>query len=295
MRRPRRTVLALVTVLLDLVVLAGAAHTAVRAYTVAPFDATGSDGRLTLLVLGSDSGPPRPGSPLAGRADGFHIVSLSVDRQHAAIVSFPRDSWVPVAGQGTTKVNSCLSTGPDPCVATAQSLTGIEMDGYVLTSFQGFERAVDAIGGVTIDVEQRLLDISSHSDLQPGVQMLNGQQALSYVRDRHSRPNGDLDRAESHARFMQAAHTTLVGQDPSLFRIHELIAIFHATSVTTLGAADQLRLAATVLRIPPENIVRKRLDASLGTVGSASVVFLTEGAEATLADLRADGMLDGNS
>ena len=292
----RRLVLALVTVVLDVVVLAGAAHTAVQAYVMAPFEGVGSDGRLTLLFMGSDSGPPRPGSPLSGRSDGLHIVSLSVDRTRVSIVSFPRDSWVAVAGQGTNKINACLATGPDACVATVQSLSGIEFDGYMLTSFQGFVRGVNAIGGVTVDVEQRLNDPGgAHSDLQAGVQTLNGDQALSYVRDRHSRPGGDLDRAESHAKFLKSAHAMLVGQQPSLFRIHQLVAILHATTVSTLSGADQLRLAATGLRIPSENVVYQRLGATLGTVGSASVVFLTDAADATLADLRADGILDGVS
>jgi hypothetical protein len=94
---------------------------------------------LTLLLLGSDEGPPRSTNPVPGRADGFQLLFVSPDRQHATFVSIPRDSYVPVAGRGTTRINACLVDGPSACVATVEHVFGVQVDGYLLTSMEGFK------------------------------------------------------------------------------------------------------------------------------------------------------------
>ncbi|HEV2786192.1 MAG TPA: LCP family protein [Solirubrobacteraceae bacterium] len=265
---------------------------AAERYLAAPFEGAGEDGRITFLFIGSDAGPPRPGSPLTdGRADGFHIVSLSKDRKKVNILSFPRDSYVPVAGQGTTKINSCLMNGPEAGVETAAALTSMEFDGYVLTTFKGFERGVNAMGGVEIDVEQRLSDSFSHSNLEPGVQVLDGQNALAYVRDRKSRPKGDLDRAESHARFLQATHAQLTSQGKSLGDVHRLMGILRATTVSNMSAGDMFRLADVALNIPPANVERLRIDSYADSAGSASIVRISDTGYAQIADIAEDGVI----
>ena len=290
--RLRRTLMALLAAFATAATVTSGALFAAERYLAAPFEGVGEDGRLTLLFLGSDAGPPRPGSPIEdARADGFHIVSVSQDRTKVSILSFPRDSYVPVAGQGTTKINSCLVNGPDSCVETAAGLTGIEFDGYMVTSFQGFVRGVNALGGVEVDVEIALNDSFSNSNLQPGLQVLDGDTALTYVRDRKSRPKGDLDRAEAHARFLQATHTQLTSQGNSLDDIHRLISILRATTLTDLSSSDLFRLANVALAIDPANVQRLRIDSSAGMAGSASVVYISDTGYAQIADIAEDGVI----
>ncbi len=250
------------------------------------------EGPYVLLVLGSDEGPPRNGHALTGRADGFHLLVVSPDHAHVSILSFPRDTWVSVPGLGNSKINGALTLGPDAAVATAEAVSGLEVDDWIVTSFNGFMTAVDLIGGVDIDVEQRLHDAASGSNFQAGRQVMTGSQALAYVRDRKSRPGGDLDRSESHARFIQATHAQLVAEAPSPARLAELVGYLVRSTESSIDTKRLFALAALAMQIPPENVARRRLDAQIGTAGAASVVRLTQTARATLQDVANNGLLD---
>ncbi len=277
--------LALVQVLLLSVgvLWASARHVAV------PLD---DDDAYVLLVLGSDEGPPRNGSGLSGRADGFHLLIVAPDRQHVSILSFPRDTWVSVPGLGNSKINGALTLGPDTAVATAEAVSGLHVDDWIVTTFNGFMTGVDLLGGVDIDVETRLRDAASGSDFQPGPQVLSGSKALAYVRDRKSRAGGDLDRSESHARFLQAIHSQLVAEAPSPARLAELVGHLVRSTESSISTTRLFALASMAMQIPPENVARRRLDAQIGTAGAASVVRLTGTARATLDNVLDNGMLD---
>lgn len=286
--RLRAAVLAAVVVA-ALVVATGLGLAAAARYLAAPVT---DDGLITLLVIGSDAGPPRGGSPLSGaRADGLHLVVVSADRQRASILDFQRDSYVPVPGKGTTKINACLNAGPDNCVATLEALVGIDIDHWFLTDFRGLAAGIDAIGGLHLDVEQRLSDPFSGTDLHPGPQLLNGGQALAYSRDRKSRAGGDKGRAAAHSRMLMSLHAQLTAEQPTVTRIAELVGNLRATTVSSAGTDETLRLAYLAMSIPPGNVRAEVADAVGGRAGSASVVFLTDGAHAQFADLRDDGVL----
>ncbi|HEX9765641.1 MAG TPA: LCP family protein [Nitriliruptorales bacterium] len=248
---------------------------------------TDSDGYV-LLVLGSDEGPPRGGSAMTGRADGFHLIVVSADHQHATIMSFPRDTWTSVPGLGNTKINAALTRGPENAVAAAERETGLQVDDWIVTGFDGLIMLVGSLGGVQIDVEQRLTHMSR---IEAGPQRLSGTTALSYLRDRKSRPGGDLDRAEAHGRFLAAVHQQIVTEGPGLDRLFEHVASLDSYTESSLSTTELLRLAAMALRIPPQNVQRVRLDGRIGTAGSASVVYLTDAARDVIEEVRVNGML----
>lgn len=285
----RRATVALLLVA-QLAILTVATATASRRFVSAPLD---GDDPYVLLVLGSDAGPPRSGSADTGRADGFHLVVLDGTREHVSILSFPRDSYVEIPGMGRTKINASLTRGPDTAVATAEKLTGIAVDDWIVTGFHGFIAAVDELGGVTVDVEERLYDpAGSSSDLQPGPQELDGWQALTYTRDRKSRSNGDFGRAESHARFLQALHRQIRAEGPDAARLVELVSTLRRHTATSIPADRLFRLAGLAVDIDPANVTRVNVPGRVGTAGAASVVRLTPEAEGLFADLREDGRLD---
>ncbi len=285
MRRLAIVVLALVEVL----VLSVGVLWATAPWSAVPLR---DEGPYVLLVLGSDEGPPREGSVLTGRADGFHLVVLSPERTHVSILSFPRDTWVHVPGLGQAKINASLMGGPDRAVATAEAVSGLEVDDWIVTSFNGFMTGVDLLGGVEVDVEGRLLDAAAGTDLAPGRQVLSGSQALAYARDRKSRPGGDLGRSEAHARFLQALHAQLHAEAPGPLRLAELVGHLVRTTESSLDTPRLFALAALAMQVPPERVGRVRLDARVGTAGSASVVRLTSRAQQTLDDVKGDGVLD---
>ncbi|MBW3619266.1 MAG: LCP family protein [Actinobacteria bacterium] len=288
----RRTrLLAVALAVVQVVVLGVASSTAARRWVAAPLD----DGdAYVLLVLGSDEGPPRGGSARSGRADGFHLLVVDARRTHVSILSFPRDSWVEVPGLGRTKINASLTRGPEAAVATAEGVTGLRVDDWILTGFHGLIAAVDELGGVTVDVEQRLYDpVGASSDLQPGTQVLDGWQALTYVRDRKSRPDGDIGRTASHARLLQSAHRQVRADGADAADVMRLVSLVRRHAETSVPAGRMVRLTALALTIPPEQVVRRVVPGQVGSAGAASVIHLTPAAEALFAQLRETGRLDG--
>ncbi len=289
MRRTLPRLLTFVPVAaVGLAVVASTAFAAVVGFLAAP---VGDDGLIALLALGSDGGPHRAGSPLSARADAIHLVVISSDRRHVSILDVPRDTYAPVPGRGRTKINACLNRGPQRCVQAVAGLTGIDIDAWFLTDFRGLQSAIDLYGGLRIDVEQRLRDPFSGTDLHPGPQLLGGGAALAYTRDRHSRPNGDVGRTASHSRVLMALHRQILDERPSVTRVAELVELLRRTTVSNATPDLQLRLAYLALTIPPENIRSAVLEGRSSSAGGAYVFVLTPAAQATIADVRADGVL----
>lgn len=243
---------------------------------------------LTLLLLGSDGGPPRTDQMLTARADGFQLLFVSGDRQHATFVSIPRDAYVPVAGRGTTRINACLNGGPEPCVATIEQEFGIGVDAYLLTSMDGFKFAVRDFGGLTVDVPTPVFD--GGADIpQAGVQQLTGSQALTYGRDRSNRPGGDFTRSQAQAEMLAIGHADLVAADVG--KVVETAAIVRRHTVTDLSGPQLIRLAFEALHLPPGNVERVLAEGTPTTIGGASVVSLSPRAYDVIRDAAADGRL----
>ncbi len=283
-----RIVAALLVV--QLAVLSSAVALAAERLVSGPLD---DDGVYALLVMGSDMGPPRGGSALHGRSDALHLLVVSPDRQYVSILDFPRDSWVPVRGIGRTKINAALTLGPDNAVATMEDLTGIHIDDWIVTGFQGFITALDEFGGVRVNVEQRLYDPrGSSSNLHPGEQKLTGWSALTYARDRHSRPNGDFGRSAAQSKVLIALHDQIQASHPSPVRVATLMSLLLRHSETSISASRLIRLTGLALTIPSDHIGHEIVSGRVGTAGAASVVRLTGTAYDQFADLKSDGVLE---
>lgn len=251
-----------------------------------------ADDRYVLLVMGSDQGPPRSGSVFDGRADAIQLVVVDEAHTHVSIVSIPRDSYVPVRGLGRTKINAMLTRGPENAVGTVEDLTGLDVDDWIVTSFNGFINTVTAFGGVNVNVEQRLYDPQgAHSDLQPGEQELGGRQALAYSRDRKSRSNGDFGRTAAQARMLRWAHRDLIRRVDSPTDLFTYLGALRGNSATSITPSQMTRLGWLALQIKPGNVAQQTLPGRAGTAGSASVVHLGGGAASIFAELRENGRL----
>jgi LCP family protein required for cell wall assembly len=147
------------------------------------------DKPINILLLGADS---RTKSD-PGRTDTMILVRLDPATKHIRLLSLPRDTRVTIPGHGVNKLNQASSgyyrdggTSLLVDTITTDLLPGLRIDYTVKTDFAGFAAIIDALGGVTIDVEERMLykAVDVLIDLQPGVQHLNGEQALGYARFR---------------------------------------------------------------------------------------------------------------
>ena len=247
---------------------------------------------LTLLLLGSDDGPPRGGDLREARADGFHLLFVSGDRQHATFVSIPRDSWVTVAGWGETRINACLNSGGQGCVDTVEAEFGIEVDGYLLTSMNGLKRAFDAFGRIRVDVATPLFN-GGQDIPETGPQKLTGSQTLTYARDRKNRSGGDFQRSRAQSEVLAIAHRDLA-EAASIERVIDAVTVLRRHTVTDLSGAELLRLGFEAMKLPPENVARELAPARLGQAGAASVVFLDSAAYELIEDASDDGRIDTN-
>lgn len=158
------------------------------------------DRSVNVVLIGSDSRDP---SAARGRSDALMIIHLAGDRRSAYIISFPRDMYVNIPGRGKNKINAAYSWGgPALTVATLEQLTGVRMDHVAQVNFTGFINLTNTLGGVTIDNPHAFS--AQGYDFPKGEITIQGKKALAFVQERHSLPNGDLDRAANQRRVVQA-------------------------------------------------------------------------------------------
>jgi LCP family protein required for cell wall assembly len=246
---------------------------------------------IFILLLGSDA---RPGQPVEGeRTDSIHILAINPAKHKATILGFPRDSFVPIPEHGTNKINSAMFYGgTELAVKTVEQLTGIKLDYWALTSFDGFQGMINSIGGLTVDVPFAMHDSYSKADFEPGVQQLDGGQALAFARDRHSLPEGDFGRSENQGRLMIASLMQFrkqFGKDPSV--LLSWLAGGLRNMQTDVPIDQLISLAFTASTVNPKHVVNVVAPGTTGSSGSQSIVDLTSQAHAMFDDLAKDGLL----
>ena len=141
---------------------------------------------VNILILGDDSAFDRPGGRVNGRTDIIIIFHLNLESGEGTIVTIPRDTWVSIPGHGDGKINGAHAFGGNELtVQTIEALSGLKIDNYIITDFDGFKPLIDLLGGVTIEVKENLSDSFSGCYLTAGVHHLNGEEALALSRNRH--------------------------------------------------------------------------------------------------------------
>ncbi|HEV8564748.1 MAG TPA: LCP family protein [Actinomycetota bacterium] len=250
---------------------------------------------IFILALGSDA---RPGTAIdRGLSDSIHIIAINLQKDRITVLGFPRDSYVPIPGYGSNKINSAMPRGgPELSIATVEALTGITMDYYVLTSFEGVQKAVDDVGGLDLDIPFPVHDSYSRADLEPGLQNLNGHDVLAFARARHALSSGDFGRSENQGRVLIAALGQLrkdFAKDPS--RMLTYIGAGMRNVQTSMSLDEVIDLAFTALGVNPKQVVNVVVPGTTGSVGTMSVVLISSAANGIYADLAKDGLLSKSS
>jgi LCP family protein required for cell wall assembly len=175
---------------------------------------------MNLLLVGNDSRASATEEELqalnteaneGSNTDTMILVHVPADGSKASFVSFPRDSYVQIPGYGWDKLNAAYAYGVQEAPAdasdaakqaagaqlliqTISSLTGLRIDHYAEVDLLGFFKLSSVVGGVEVNLCEAVQDDFSGVDLPAGVQTISGEQALSFVRQRHGLPRGDFDR-----------------------------------------------------------------------------------------------------
>jgi LCP family protein required for cell wall assembly len=202
-------------------------------------------GALNILVLGSDTRDPgRSNAEDPARSDTLMLLHVDADHRHAYVISIPRDTWVHVPaapdGNGDTmaKINAAYAWGGVPlAVQTVEEFTGVHVDHVVLVDFGGFQKVVDAMGGVDLTVDQTITSIfPPYRVFTAGRQHLNGNEALDYIRQRYQYDDGDLTR-EKHQQQLLAAMLDQAANAGTLTNLGRLDSLLRA--VTACLTVDQ--------------------------------------------------------
>lgn len=179
-----------------------------------------NDGRINILLLGA-AGQHKPGGNLT---DTVMVASIDTKNKKVALLSLPRDFYVPIAGTKTySKINSIykisLNEGEDINLIkeTVEKILDIPINYYLVINFDGFEKVIDNIGGINITNERDIYDTRypgpNYSyetfELSKGFHKLDGATALKYVRERHDDPDGDFGRAKRQQQVIQAVKNKL--------------------------------------------------------------------------------------
>ncbi|MGY2002824.1 LCP family protein [Blastococcus sp. SYSU DS1024] len=236
---------------------------------------------VTFLLVGSDTrSEGAQGVDPGGRSDAIMLARLSADRQHAQLISIPRDSWVEIPGHGMNKINASYAFGgPSLLVQTVEQLTRVRIDHYVAIDFEGLIQVTDDLGGVDVVVAETTQN--GPYTFTAGMNHLDGDQARWYLGQRYGLPGGDFDRVKRQQQYLRAMFDKLFSSEtftspPKLDAA--MLAITNAVSVDdTLSNADLVSLAYSMRDVTPGDVEFFTAPVmGLGTEGAASVVYLDD-------------------
>ncbi len=251
-----------------------------------PVTPTSGPPPLTFLLVGSDSRDPSGEGPPGDRSDVIMIMRITGDRERVQFISIPRDSWVPIPGYELNKINAAYAFGgPSLLIRTVEALTAIRIDHFAAVDFSGFKEITDALGGVDVQVAETTSN--GGVTFTAGLNHLNGEEALLYVRQRYDLPGGDLDRVQRQQNYLRAVMSTVFQQNilGDLGRTDDLLlALTSAISVDeTLTQSAMLGLSYSMRGLSGTSLSFLTVPVSgLGQEGAASVVYLDPGRAAPL-------------
>ena len=264
------------------------------------------DGRINILLLGR-GGDGHEGPDLT---DTMILASVDPVQKQAALVSIPRDLYVNVPGYGSMKINSAFASGKGVALSkysritsdavkkseeegfkvvseTVERTLGVPVHYHAMVDFAGFEKAVNTVGGVDIDVktavkEQMRINGKTYMlDVNPGRQHFDGFRALAYSRSRYTSLRGDFDRSERQRQMIVALKekTISLGTLSNPAKISSLLDALGTHVSTNFSVNDLNRLYAITKDIQANNIISVGLAdppnnyVTTGNIGGLSVVI----------------------
>ena len=245
-------------------------------------------GRTNILILGVDRRPQE--TTFVTRTDTMILATVYPRENYAGMLSFPRDLWVTLPNGTTGRINTAhffaeaeeTGRGPEAAMNTVRSNFGVDVHRYVRLDLIGFVRIVDAMGGVTIDVPNPLIDYEYPTydygttvvEFQAGRQHMNGEQALAYARIRHG--SSDFQRAERQQLVIAALMTQML-KPTTWLRAPLILAAVSEAVDTDVTAVDALRMAPTLLLVGPggldSRVIQDQMVQPTTTDGGASVLL----------------------
>ncbi len=217
---------------------------------------------FTILLMGVDSEIDGLNANAAFNGDTLMMITFNPKTLNATMFSIPRDTYVPIACNNNryAKINSSAAYGTSCVIDTVEQLTDITIDYYVKINFKGVVDLVDALGGIEVDIEApdfnynhgvncggRFCEQNSDRDtsasgmiyLDPGLQTINGEEALAYARCRHLYLQSDIDRNKHQQQVVEAIARKAASLD-SLSKIEEILNAVTKNITTNMSSTQIL-------------------------------------------------------
>ncbi len=225
--------------------------------------------RINILVMGLDNPSDDPMNPVdirtgASRSDVMFLVSIDPETKEVGLLSIPRDTRVNIPGYGMDKINAAHAygqserpqRGPALAMRTIREFLGVTIHYYVRMNVAGFRGIVDLLGGVEMNIPRDMdYDDPSqnlHIHLKEGVQTLNGEKAMEYVRFR-SYDNADIGRIQAQQEFMKALiHRAF--SFGTILKLPALITELKKLVDTSMDPGTMMNLAAMAARFDPDTV-----------------------------------------
>lgn len=230
-----------------------------------------------MLIMGVDA----RGQHQAKLSDTLIIARIDPENKKTTLLSIPRDTRVSIPGHGKQKINAANSLGGASLVIeTVREFTGLPISHYVQIDFKGFKELVDAMGGVEIDVPKKIVDPKAGEydpaayTIYPGPQVLNGDQALTFVRSRNF-PDGDFTRIKNQQLFARSVITQLAKPENAL-KFKSIVDAVVNNVVTDMSVGDLLRLANNMKGMQGDALETITMPGTAQMIGGGSYVVCDE-------------------
>lgn len=219
-------------------------------------------GRTNILLIGTDTRPNQTG----GNTDVMILCSIDPQNKRIEMMSVPRDTKINLPDGSVGKINAALSMGgPQATINIVSTLLNEPIDDYALTHFGGLVNVIDTLHGITINVPEPMHYNTGDKkwnmiNLKPGVQTLNGVQALGFVRFRED-ALGDIGRTERQQQFLTALAQKLL-RPANVTKLPALVNEFYSTVQTNMSMLQILTLASQANQFKSYKIIHETLPGS---------------------------------
>jgi LCP family protein required for cell wall assembly len=228
---------------------------------------------LWILAVGSDA---RPGEEVTRtRGDALQLVGINTRTGAATAIGIPRDSYVPIPGVGSDRVNAALYYGgPQLLGETVGNLIGIQPEYVFVTGFKTFQRMVNSIGGLYVHNPVAFSDpYLKDQGFKKGKIRLGGYTALAYARIRKNLPGGDFDRSANQQRILRGIHAKIREKAGTRGFLERGVLSAMANLETNVSPAVLYRIAHAITTLRARKFTTCVVQGAIGNVGGASVVL----------------------